>query len=318
MTYKLKPESRKVIIVTGCGAGLGLELARELYLKPRYHVVITARAHSIEALRAEFAASDRFIIRTLDITNDDNIYKLVNEIAVLWGRVDCIINNAAICYRGVIEHMDSESELLQLKTNYLGPMSLTRAVLPIMREQRSGQVINISSVSGMLAMPTMASYSASKHALEGATESLWYEAKPFGISVSLIQLGFLNSDAINKVVLSKKAEMSSRLNGPHSEYYRSMTPFIEKLMRMTWAKPKNVAVKIINLLESKNPPLRVGLTADVFIFEVMRRFLPSRLFHWILFIMLPDSLKWGAREKRIHKKSRLPTQASSPSNTISA
>ena len=83
-------------------------------------------------------------------------------------------------------------------------MALVRAALPIMREQRAGKVINVSSVSGMLAMPTMGSYSASKHALEGATEALWYEARPFGITVNLAQLGFVNSDAFKRVVLSKK------------------------------------------------------------------------------------------------------------------
>ncbi|MEK6556014.1 MAG: SDR family NAD(P)-dependent oxidoreductase [Bdellovibrionota bacterium] len=309
MIYKIKPAHRKVIIVTGCATGLGLELAHELYEKAQYHVVITARQHSISELKAIFNETDRFIIRSLDVTNDDNIYQLVNEIALLWGRVDCIINNAAICFRGVIEHMDADSELLQLKTNYLGPMSLTRAVLPIMREQGGGQIINISSVSGMMAMPTMASYSASKHAREGATEALWYEARPFGINVSLIELGFLNSDSFKRVLLSKKADISSRLNGPHSEYYRSMTPFIERLMKLTWAKPKYIANRIVNLLERKNPPLRVALTADVFIFSLMKRILPSQLFHSILFWLLPDSLKWGHREKQRFNK-RVPVEAS--------
>lgn len=312
-----KPKNdKKVVLVTGCGSGLGLELARALSQRPNYCVVITAREHSIPALEAEFGHLPSAMVRALDVTDDEQIYRLVNEVARALGRVDCIINNAAICYRAVIEHMDSEAELLQLKTNYLGPMSLTRAVLPIMREQGDGQIINISSVSGMLAMPTMASYSASKHALEGATEALWYEARPFGIKVSLVELGFVNSDSFRKVVLSKKALMSTRLNGPHNEYYRSMGPFVEKLMKMSWAQPKNLAEKIIGLIESPSPPLRVGFTHDVFLFSLMKRILPSRLMHNLLFWLLPDSLKWGRHfSDRRRRKNSVSKELQSSVNT---
>lgn len=287
--------AKRVVIVTGCSSGLGHELATQLYDNMDVNVVVTARAQSIEKLRKDFIGTERFLVRELDITNEEDIYKLVNEISCTWGRVDVVINNAAVCYRGVIEHMDFKSEMLQLSTNYLGPMALIRSVLPIMREQRSGQIINVSSVSGMLAMPTMGSYSASKHALEGATEALWYEARPFGIHVSLVELGFINSDSFKRVKLSNKAAISTALGGPHSEYYKSMTPLIEKLMHVSLSSAETIAKKIIKLMERENPPLRVTLTLDAVVFNLLKRFVPSNFLNYLLYFMLPGSLKWGGK-----------------------
>lgn len=299
-------DNKAIIIVTGCGSGLGLSLAKKLYLREDLKIVATARAKSLDFIKKEFIETDRFIMRELDITNDENIYTLIHEITILWGRVDVIINNAAVCFRAVIEHMDFDSELLQLKTNYLGPMALIRAVLPIMREQRSGLIINVSSVSGMLAMPTMGSYSASKHALEGASEALWYETRPFGIRVNLVELGFINSNSFKRVVLSNKAALSVALNGPHSEYYESMTPMIEKLMSWSFASTDKIARKIIDLIDKPQGRLRLTLTLDAIIFAIIKKIIPEFIFNRILYLLLPGSVKWGGHwkvDKLLHRKS---------------
>ena len=296
--YNLTTRSNdKVVIVTGCGSGIGLSLAKSLYKRDDLNVVVTARVKSLEGIKPLFIESDRFILRELDITSDENIYDLIHEIITKWGRVDSIINNAAVCFRAVVEHMDFESEMLQLKTNYLGPMALIRAVLPIMREQRSGSIINVSSVSGMLAMPTMGSYSASKHALEGATEALWYEERPFGIKVNLVQLGFIHSNSFKRVVLTNKAKISVALNGPHSEYYLSMTPMIEKLMLFSFMTSEKVAVKIIKLMDKPKNRLRLPLTPDAIVFSILKKVIPSSIFNWFLFLLLPGSMKWGGAWK---------------------
>lgn len=284
-----------VVIVTGCGSGIGLEIARQLYERQDIITVATTRRRSVPLLRWEFREKKNFLIRELDITNHDHIYSLIQEVTAKFKRVDVIVNNAAVCFRAVIEHMDVDSELLQLKTNYLGPLSLIRAALPIMREQRSGNIINISSVSGMLAMPTMGSYSASKHALEGATEALWYEGRPFGINVNLVQLGFVHSDSFKKVVYSKKAEMSAKLHGPHSEYYTSMTPMIERLMGFSTSSSTKVASKIIRLIDHPTAQLRLPLTPDARLFGLLRKLVPSFILNRLLYLMLPGSLKWGGQ-----------------------
>jgi len=283
----LQQEIKPVVIVTGCGSGLGLELAKVFYKSTSFRTVATARAHKIDYLRSIFTERDDFVIRELDILSDENIYNLVHHVCEEWGRIDVIINNAAVCYRGVIEHMDSDAEMLQLKTNYLGPMSLIRSVLPIMREQRTGQIINISSVSGILAMPTMGSYSASKHALEGASEALWYEEKPFGINVNIVELGFVHSESFQNVLLSNKAKLSSLLKGPHSEYYKSMSPFIERLMKLSIARPEKIAAKILKVIKNKPNDLRILATPDVWLFDVIRRLLPSKILNYFFWLMLP-------------------------------
>jgi len=295
LPFTLNRTAKPVVIVTGCGSGIGLELARALYHRDDIITVVTTRKKSLHLLQWEFTESKNFIIRELDITNDDNIYSLIQEVTEKFKRVDVVINNAAVCFRAVIEHMDVEAEQLQLKTNYLGPFSLIRAALPIMREQRSGSIINISSVSGMLAMPTMGSYSASKHALEGATEALWYEGRPFGINVNLVQLGFIHSDSFKKVVFSKKAEMSAKLRGPHSEYYTSMTPMIERLMGFSTSSSTKVASKIVALIDNPTSQLRLPLTPDARLFGLMRKLVPSFILNRLLYLLLPGSLKWGGQ-----------------------
>ena len=180
-----------VVLITGCSSGLGRALAERLIRSNTYRVVVTARDRSFDELKSIFFESPNVLIRKLDVTNDGDIFEVVNEVCCQWGGINVLVNNAGICFRSVVEHMDIHSEMLQLRTNYLGPMSLIRAVLPIMREQGGGRILNVSSVSGMVSMPTMASYSASKHALEGASEALWYESRPYGIKVSLIEPGFI-------------------------------------------------------------------------------------------------------------------------------
>ena len=300
---------KPVVIVTGCSSGIGLELASKLYAALEYNVVITVRAGSLATTRAQFRESERFLVRELDVTKEAHIYGLIQEISCRWGRIDVLVNNAAVCFRAVVEHMDVDSELLQLKTNYLGPMSLIRSVLPIMREQRSGQIINVSSVSGMLAMPTMGSYSASKHALEAASESLWYEARPFGIRVNLVQLGFVNSSSFKRVVHSKKAEVSLALGGPHSEYYRSMTPMIEKLMVLSFAPAELIARKIVKLMKKPSHRLMIALTPDAFLFSVLKKIIPSFIFHRLLYFLLPGSMKWGGLWKADPKNPGRPPLA---------
>ena len=286
---------QKIVLITGCASGLGFALAKRISKNKNYKLVVTARKHHIDELKKEFVESEDLIVRDLDVTSEANILSLVNEVANIWGRVDVLVNNAGICFRSVVEHMDRDSEMIQLQTNYLGPMTLIRSVLPIMREQMYGQIINISSVSGMVSMPTMASYSASKHALEGASEALWYEAKPYGIRVTLVEPGFINSDSFNHTLYSKKAKLSNKLHGPHSEYYASMAPFIARLMKWAFATPDSIAKRVERVIESENPPLRVRATLDAKVFSLLRKLLPESIFHKVMFILLPGSRLWGHR-----------------------
>lgn len=284
-----------VILVTGCGSGIGLALANLLYKKMNYRVIITARAKSLPMLKEKFIESDRFLIRELDLTNESQRATVVSEIAELWGGVTVLINNAGVSYRAVVEHMSVDEEQHQFATNYFGPVGLIRSVLPHMRKIGRGKIINVSSVSGMLAMPTMGSYSASKYALEGLSEALWYELKPLGINVSLIQPGFVRSKSFLNVKYSILSGPENDIEGLYADYYQHMTPFIERLMKLSLTSPNDIAVRILKVIERKNPPLWIPATFDAQVFYYLRRFIPRRILLYLLFSALPNVRKWARK-----------------------
>ncbi|MGZ3723971.1 MAG: SDR family oxidoreductase [Bdellovibrionales bacterium] len=286
---------RPVILVTGCTSGLGLATAELLYHKTNYRIVITGRRASLGRLKGKFKENERFWIRPLDVTSAQERKVLLDEISAKWDGVDILVNNAGISYRAVVEHMSEDDELLQMSTNYLGPVALIKAVLPHMREQGRGKIINISSVSGMLAMPTMASYSASKYALEGLSESLWYEAKPFGINVVLIQPGFIRSNSFRNVYYSKQSDPTVQKSTVYRDYYQNMGPFIAKLMRLSFTPPESIANLILNVIRTENPPLWIPASLDAWAFYYLRRIVPRRLLMPLLFSLLPRSRTWGLK-----------------------
>lgn len=282
------------ILITGASTGLGLATAKALHARG-HQVIATAREQSLARLKQErFAASDRVFVRPLDVTNPEQRERVVLEAEARWNGVDVLINNAGVSYRAVLEHVTDSERLAQLDVNFLSPMELTRLVLPGMRARRRGKILNVSSVGGMMAMPTMAIYSASKFALEGASEALYYEVRPWNISVSLIEPGFINSDGFEKVRFTTLGSAARMM--PHSDYfahYVHMGRFIEWLMRRAWATPESVARTIVRTIEKKHPPLRVPATFDAHLFRALRHLLPQRLYHAVLYHSLPKVRTWA-------------------------
>ena len=186
-----------------------------------------------------------------------------------------------------------------MDVNFRSPMELIRLVLPGMRNKRAGRILTVSSVGGMMAMPTMAVYSASKFALEGAHESLWYEVRPWGIHVSLVQPGFIDSDGFQKVRYTPKSDRSEHeLAEPYHEHYVNMSPFIERLMRRSTSTPDSVARVVLRTMRRRNPPLRVPATLDARLFAFLRRILPRSVYHGLLYRMLPNVRLWGPSSER--------------------
>lgn len=286
---------KPVILATGCSSGIGLALANLLYTQPQYRVVVTARSNSLKKLTELFSETDRFLIRTLDVTLKSDRISLIQEIENKWGGVNVLINNAGISYRAVFEHMNDSEEKDQFNTNYFGPVSLIRAVLPKMRSFGRGKIINVSSVSGMLAMPTMGSYSASKYALEGVSEALWYELRPFGINVCLIQPGFVRSKSFQNVKYSTQSGPEHGIEGLYADYYQHMTPFIERLMGFSFTTPSSVARRILKVIKQESPPLWIPATMDAKIFYYLRRFVPRRILLELLFVTLPRTRHWAKK-----------------------
>ena len=286
---------KDVVLITGASSGLGLEIARKVIASKQYCVVLTARPNSIERFAHEgIVESNDILLRPLDITSADMRCELINEINEHHNGVDILINNAGFTFRAVVEDVSEENRLMQMNTNFRSPMELTRLCLPSMRQKRKGKIINISSMGGQMAMPTMAVYSASKYALEGATESLWYELKPWNIKVTLVQPGFINSKGFENVKKTELSKLSSEeANSPYHQHYVNMENFIEKIMRLTPSTSHTVARKVLQVMKANNPPLRVAGTIDAVFFKLMKTFIPQRIYHWILYRCLPNIDKWG-------------------------
>lgn len=286
---------RRVVLLTGASTGLGLSIARRLLEKTDHHLVLTARESSLARLReAGWTESPRVWLRPLDVTDAAQRSAVVDEIDAALGGVDMLVNNAGVAYRAVVEHVSEEERLAQMDVNFRSPMELTRLVLPGMRAKRRGRILNVSSVGGMMAMPTMAVYAASKFALEGASEALFYEVRPFGIFVTLIQPGFIRSPSFQRThstALSVRSQANE--DEAYHAHYAYMGDFIERMMGLAASTPDAVARRVVRVLGRRSPPLRVAGTPDAVLFSWMRRLLPRRLYHWLLYRSLPGVSKWG-------------------------
>ncbi|MDJ0836416.1 MAG: SDR family NAD(P)-dependent oxidoreductase [Acidobacteriota bacterium] len=292
-------DDNRVVLVTGTSKGIGLALAHAL-TRGHKRLVLTARASSLDRLaEAGIQEDERVMVRALDVTHGEQANALVAEVEARWGGVDVLVNNAAICYRAVMEHLADEHEEDQFHTNYLGPLHLVRLVLPGMRARRRGHIINLSSVGGMMAMPTMGGYSASKFALEGASEALWYELRPWNIRVTLVEPGFVHSDSFKNALFTPRSEASyGRVDDEYHAYYTNLIGLITRMMNGSPTTPEDIARIIIETMDRRNPPLRRSATWDAVFFSMMRRLLPQRLYHLVLYRGLPNIRRWVPSDRK--------------------
>ena len=286
---------KPVILLTGGSSEVGIATAKLLAAHPEYRVVVTAR--DMATLILQLPENDRFWLMPLDIVDEKSRNEAVEKIFARWGRVDIYINTSDICYRSSLEETRDEDDLLHMQKNYLGPVSLIRTLLPKMRANGKGKIINISSVSGLLAFPTMSSYSASKFALEGAMESLWYELRPFGIDVALVQPGFIHSEKHSRI---KFSDSKPNQDHPYEDMYTSMIPFVAGLKDKSFSTPQSIAELTYNVIRTERPPLWVPASFDAEFFYYFKRWFPRRVFLPFFYWLLPNSKNWG--HKVTHKQ----------------
>ncbi len=282
------PVSRPVVLLTGASSGLGLAVARQLADRG-FRLVLTARADSLSRFDREGVHEDEFThLRPLDVCDPQQRRALVDEITTRWGGVDILINNAGVAYRTVVEHWDDDAWTDIMETNVRGPCELIRLVLPGMRARRQGRILNVSSVGGMMAMPTMSLYSAAKFALEGATEALWYEVRPWGIHVTLIEPGFIRSDSFRNTRFTARSFRGAMAeDDPYHHQYLHLAAFIERMMDRSRATPESVARCLVATMYHARPPLRQYATPDAHLFAWLRRLLPRNWYHAVLYRFLP-------------------------------
>lgn len=287
---------KPVILLTGGSSEVGIATAKLLSKHPEYRIVVTAR--DMANVIMNVTENDHVWTMPLDITDEKSRAEAVNKIFERWGRVDIYINTADICYRSALEETDDLDDLLHMQKNYLGPVSLIRMLLPKMRKNGKGKIINISSVSGLLAFPTMSSYSASKYALEGAMESLWYELRPFGIDVALVQPGFIHSEKHSRIKFSERAETLDSTEHPYHDMYASMIPFVANLKDKSLSTPESIAELTYNVIRTERPPLWVPASFDAEFFYYFKRWFPRRIFLPVFYWLLPGSKHWGRKLTR--------------------
>jgi len=184
--------SNPVWFITGCSTGFGRELAK-LVIGRGWRAVVTARDRAKVADLAQ-GADDRVLALSLDVTEADQIAESVRAAQDRFGRVDVLVNNAGYGYQSSIEEGEEDKIRAQFDANVFGLFALTRAVLPVMRAQRAGHILNVTSVAGFVGFPASGYYAATKHAVEGFSDSLAAEAGPLGIRVTCIAPGPFRTD----------------------------------------------------------------------------------------------------------------------------
>lgn len=266
----------KVALITGASSGFGLLTSIEL-AKAGFRVVASmrdlARREKLDHAAATSGVGDKLDVRALDVTQFETIPGFVDGIVRDYGRFDVLVNNAGFAVAGFAEDIKLDELRLQFETNFFGAVAMTKAVLPTMRQQRSGHIIQVSSIVGLQGAVTISSYSASKHALEGWSESLRMEVNSLGIKVVLIEPGSFATDIWTRG--ARMGEQATKPNSPNFQRSLKMRSTIEKIPK---ADPIAVARLIADVAKNPNPKLRYLVGRDAKIQLAMKRILPWKTF----------------------------------------
>ena len=264
--------AEKIAVITGSSSGFGLLTAVEL-AKAGYKVVASmrnlGRRAKLDQAAASLGVGAKIDVRRLDVTEIATIPEFVEGVVRDYGRIDALINNAGFAVAGFAEDIKLEELRTQFETNFFGPVALTKAVLPAMRKQRSGHIIMISSIGGLTGAVTISSYSASKFALEGWTETLRLEVNALGIKVVLIEPGSFQTDIWTRgAVMGEKAVTETSPNFQRSLKMRERVAAIPK------RDPIEVAKLIARVTQDPNPKLRYLVGSDAKMQLALKRILP--------------------------------------------
>lgn len=288
MGTSLKPPD--VILITGTSSGFGLLTAARLAAKG-YKVFATMRDvnKKAELLKEVEWRGGRVQVLRLDVTDKISIKMAVKEIMAQNGRIDCLINNAGYGIGGFFEDLTEEEIRAQFDVNFFGIQNVCREVVPIMRQQRRGRIVNVSSIAGLQANPCFSAYNASKFAVEAFSESLYYEMKLFGVDVILVEPGTYPTK-----IFKSNARYAKNFSNPESPYYKFSQFLNQKVMDYVdhcRKKPEDVAQLIEKLIEAKNPSLHNFPDKEARIRYLFSRFLPFRLSSWIIRKALYSGMK---------------------------
>jgi NAD(P)-dependent dehydrogenase (short-subunit alcohol dehydrogenase family) len=245
----------RVWFITGSSTGFGRSLA-EAVLKHGDRVVATARKpEQLGALVSRYPEVAKAV--RLDVTNPQEVREAIKAAIDAFGRIDVVVNNAGFASVGAIEALSDEVIRRQFETNVFGALDVTRAVLPTLRQQRSGHILNISSVGGFVSFGVLGVYCATKFALEGISEALSKEVSHLGIKVTIVEPGAFRTE-INGQALA----ISDTLIDDYTASVDGTMKWIKDMDGKQPGDPDKAAAAMIQVVESDNPPLRLALGAD--------------------------------------------------------
>jgi NAD(P)-dependent dehydrogenase (short-subunit alcohol dehydrogenase family) len=255
---------QRVVLITGASSGVGQATAR-LLSERGYKVFGTSR----NPAGTEITPPVEML--PLDVRTDDSVRACVEAVFSRGGRLDVLINNAGYELAGALEELLSDEARTQFETNFFGVVRMVKAVLPSMRRQQRGHIINVSSLSGLSPIPFLGIYSASKFALEGYTEALRHEVKPFNIHVSLIEPGFLKTPMMNNRQVG--ANRIVEYDPWRQRAFDAVRAFEEK-----GPGPELAAETLLRIISSNTPRLRYLIGQQAKSVARLRRFLPAGMY----------------------------------------
>jgi NAD(P)-dependent dehydrogenase (short-subunit alcohol dehydrogenase family) len=247
---------KKVWFVTGAGRGMGVDIAKAALAAGNAVVATGRRPEAVE--RALGGAQDDLLVVKLDVTSPADAQAAVQVAVERFGRIDVLVNNAGNFYAGFFEEISPEDFRAQIETTLFGPLNVTRAVLPVMRAQRSGLVVSISSTAGIVGQEFCSAYAASKFGVEGWMESLTPEVAPFGIRTMLVEPGFFRTELLTPE--------STNYAEPSIEDYAERTEQTvavwNSMNGQQGGDPAKLANALVRLAGQDEPPLRFAAGAD--------------------------------------------------------
>jgi NAD(P)-dependent dehydrogenase (short-subunit alcohol dehydrogenase family) len=261
---------KKIILITGISSGFGKQTAR----------ILAEKGHSVYGTVRRYTFSDTPVhYLTMDLTDHNSIKSAVKTVIEKEGRIDVLINNAGMHTGGPAETLPFENIRLQMDTNFIGMVQITREVLPLMRKQGGGTIINFSSIGGLMGLPFQSYYSASKFAIEGFSEALRMEVNKFKIRIILVNPGdFHTGNSANR----RNYLAPTGPDDPYYEQFNKTLKVIEKDEANGW-KPEVLAKKIAGIVEYRNPRQRYIIGSFEQKLAVwIKAILPGKLFRLIL------------------------------------
>ena len=270
----------KTILITGSSSGFGLEMVQDLIGQGHFVIATLRGAEERASIFDSIKDKSKLKILTLDVCSKEDIKAASDYVNTSHsGSLDVLINNAGYGLYGALEDISEEQVRHQMEVNFFGPTLLTQELLPALRKTK-GRVINISSVMGRFSLPLGSVYSASKFALEGLTEGLYYELKPFGVQVCAVQPGAHRTGFVKAMIWGDK---SNNQDSPYINQTNGLLKNVEQMTSKSVATgSENVSKIVTKLINKRRMPRRVLAGKDAVATGIAQKFLPEALYHEIL------------------------------------